>query len=346
MSQTHTHGAGLRRGRRLASIALPVLLILAMVLPNIASAAPVTPVPADSTPAVASVAPAQQPEAPVAGTINGTVFRDYNANGTRQVSTSFNEPGVQGVVITAYDANNVVQGTTTSGATGAYSLAVAGTGPYRVEFTLPNDGSLDFLEEGATSNVAGQSTNVRFVDPAGGTINNIDHGFNNPIDYSQSNPPLVTAQTAFGPRNPVTAGPVSAQELGLPTFIYGGGDNANQSVISIGYTANGDLSPTNQHSTFATLKQTGTLYGMIYQRQAQLVLAGTYFKSYADTGPIQTSGWLQNVDPMGAIYAVTPAALAGEPANNDNARVYANLNKIKDPTSVDPFIAGNPESYR
>ncbi|MCB0202480.1 MAG: hypothetical protein KDI03_20610, partial [Anaerolineae bacterium] len=186
------------------------------------------------------------------------------------------------------------------------------------------------------------STNVRFVDPAGGTINNIDHGFNNPIDYSQSNPPLVTAQTAFGPRNPVTAGPASAEEPGLPTFTVGGSDNANQSVISIGYTSDGDLSPTNQHSTFATLKQTGTLYGMIYQRQAQLVLAGTYFKSYADTGPIQTSGWLQNVDPMGAIYAVTPAALAGEPANNNNARVYANLNKIKDPTSVDPFIPGNP----
>ena len=70
---------------------------------------------------------------------------------------------------------------------------------------------------------------------------------------------------------------------------------------------------------YATLRQTGTLYGMIYQRKAKLILAGTFFKSYADTGPKLTGqsgnyAWLNDVDPLGAIYAVQPTPLTTNPA--------------------------------
>jgi hypothetical protein len=269
------------------------------------------------------------------------VFRDYNANGSRDNTTAFREPGLAGVIVTAYGVNNtVVGGPVTSSSTGGYSITPSGTGPYRLEFTLPADGSLDFLSAGA----AGRTT-VVFVADGGGT--GIDVGFNNPTDYSQTNPPLITPRTAFGPRLP------SGGMTGLPNTSWpaAGNDFANESVISIPYTANGDLSNTSQHSVFATLRQTGTLYGMMYQRRAKLILAGTYFKSYADTGPKITGQpvgsqweWLNDVDPLGAIYAVQPTALAAIPADipaATNARVYANLNKIINP-ATGQVISGNP----
>ena len=226
------------------------------------------------------------------------------------------------MIITAYDVNNAVAGSTTSGATGAYSFTATGASGFRVEFTLPADGSLDFLQAGA----AGPTT-VVFVPTGGQTGVNV--GFNNPIDFSQVNPDLITPRAAFGPRS------------GLPAFVPGSAsEQPNESIIGIGYNDDGNLAATNQHNTYATLSQTGSLYGMIYQRHAKLILAGTYFKSYIDTGPIQASGWLQNVDPLGAIYGVQ--VLAGTPNPNTNpAKVYANLNKIIDPGTGLP-VPSNP----
>ncbi len=330
-----------------ARLLAALMVVLATVLPATAVAAP---------PAAPPTAPAAAPLAqPEAGTYTGTVFRDYNASGAQNtdqlVAPFLKEPTIAGVIVTAYDSNNAVQGTTTTvrctaaGAPAAYctgedlgpnySLTASGTGPYRIEFTLPGDGSLDYLKPGAAG-----ATTVQFV--ANGGASNVNVGFNNPTDYSQANPRLVTPRTSYGPRLPVTAGPLSAQEIGLPTFSVGAAPNFNESVVSLGYDEDGIRTNSNSHQTYATLIQTGNLYGLAYQRALRLIFAGTYFKSYADTGPVQTSGWLQSVDPLGAVYAITPVALAGNPANNNNARVYANLNKIKDPTSADPFIAGNP----
>jgi hypothetical protein len=278
-----------------------LMVALATVLPTVVTAAPAT---------APSTSPLAQPEA---GTISGTVFRDYNANGTQQTwansGNTFNEPGIAGVVITAYDVSNTVRGTATSGATGTYSLSATGTGPYRIEFTLPTDGSLDFLSPGAAG-----ATTVQFVPD--GISSNVNAGFNNPIDYSQDAPMLVTPITFVGSRSSYPTG-------------------RNESIVGIGYNASGDLSGTGSHTTYARISATGTLYGMIYQRQSKLILAGAYMKSYADLGPTQSSGWLQNVDPAGAIYASrTNVTLPNE-------AVYANLNKIIDP-STGLIVPGNP----
>ncbi len=276
-----------------------LMVALATVLPTVVAASPAT---------APSATPLAQPES---GTITGVVYRDYNANGTQQTwansGNTFNEPGIAGVVITAYDASNTVRGTATSGANGSYSLSATGTGPYRVEFTLPADGSLDFLSPGAAG-----ATTVQFVPD--GNSSNINAGFNNPIDYSQDAPPLITPITFVGARSAAVR---------------------NESIVGIGYNDSGNLSAPGSHTTYARISATGTLYGMIYQRRSQLILAGAYLKSYADIGPVQSSGWLQNVDPMGAIYASrTNVALPNE-------AVYANLNKIIDP-STGLVIPGNP----
>ena len=277
------------------------MVIIATVLPSVAAAAPL---------AAPAAAPLAQPES---GTVTGTVFRDYNANGTRDNTTAFKEPTLAGVIVTAYDSAGVARGTTTTTSADPgpnYSLSMTGTGPYRIEFTLPSNGSMDYLSPGEAGN-----TTVQFV--PNGNSSNINVGFNNPDDFSQATPPLITPITFVGSRSTYPTG-------------------RNESIVGIGYNQSGDLSAPANHTTYARRSDTGTLYGMIFQRKSKLILAGTFMKSYADIGPVQTAaGWLQNVDPTGAIYATrTNAALP-------NSAVYANLNKIKDP-STGLVIPGNP----
>ena len=81
-----------------------------------------------------------------AGTISGTVFNDYNSNGTFDTTATLTntgggtvgvakDVGVSGVTVTAYDGTGAAVGTATSAADGTYSLTATGTGPYRIEFT-------------------------------------------------------------------------------------------------------------------------------------------------------------------------------------------------------------------
>src|SRR4051794_28650024 len=65
------------------------------------------------------------------GVIPGTVFRDYNANGVNESG----DPGVAGIVVTAYWAN-VLSATCETTANGAYGIDPAGGFPVRLEFTL------------------------------------------------------------------------------------------------------------------------------------------------------------------------------------------------------------------
>ncbi|NJN33163.1 MAG: hypothetical protein HC817_01835, partial [Saprospiraceae bacterium] len=54
--------------------------------------------------------------------VSGRVFRDFNANGTFDSTATFQEIGVAGILVTAYDASGAVVGTATSNTTGHYTL--------------------------------------------------------------------------------------------------------------------------------------------------------------------------------------------------------------------------------
>ena len=71
--------------------------------------------------------PTSMPVAMAAGTISGTVYRDFNLNGLRDSG----EVGVAGVTVSAFDSAGASQGTATTGADGTYSLAAGGTGQPR-----------------------------------------------------------------------------------------------------------------------------------------------------------------------------------------------------------------------
>ena len=222
----------------------------------------------------------------VAGVISGTVFQDYNYNGKRDTANTLAnngqgqvgaavDRGIAGVTVTAYDANNAVAGTATSGADGSYSLNASGTGPYRVEFTnLP----AGFFPGPVGSN---SRSNVQFV--AGATASNVDFGIAIPAEYCQDNPTLVTSCYVGGPQT-------SGQPV-IVAFPYSSGSTRN----SGGAPFTDFDAPA--HANLTTDRQVGTLWGVAYARSTKTLYFSSFMKKHAGFGPAG----------LGVIYTVNPA---------------------------------------
>jgi hypothetical protein len=155
---------------------------------------------------------------PAVGTITGTVFQDYNANGTRETSTNIAnagsgnisvavDSGISGVVVTAYAASGAVAGTAATDEQGAFSLNASGDAPYRVEFTNLPDG----FKPGPFGQDSG--TSVQFV--SSNNANNVSLGLLVPGEYCQNNPALVTGCYVGGDQN--------TDSPGMITFPYASG---------------------------------------------------------------------------------------------------------------------------
>ena len=236
----------------------------------------------------------------IAGTITGTVFQDYNANGTRDTGGTLpnaggegslalpTDRGVSGVTVTAYDSAGAAVGTATSDANGAYSLSATGTGPYRVEFTNLPAG----FQPGV--NAAGK-TAVQFV--ADGSTSGADLAINIPAEYCQNNPTIVTNCYVGGSNN----GP----EEVLVTFPMSGGTSR-----TTGGAPFADFD-TPAHGIVGRANQIGTTWGLAYARSTRQLYAGAFMKKHAAYGPGGT----------GAIYRTDPTG-SGTPS------VYVDLNAI------------------
>lgn len=109
--------------------------------------------------------------------VSGTVYRDFNANGAKNNTASYNEPGAPGITIKAYDNAGTLLGTTTSGATGAFSFS-AGVIPAATKVRLEFSGwqSADFTAPFGTNN----KTSVQFITAPSTSA---DFGINYPGDY-------------------------------------------------------------------------------------------------------------------------------------------------------------------
>ncbi|MEM8862470.1 MAG: SdrD B-like domain-containing protein, partial [Chloroflexota bacterium] len=147
-------------------------------------------------------------------------------------------------------------------ANGNYTLTVGADYPLRLEMTgLPN-----YLQPG--SNGTDSETSVTFVsaDSAG-----IDFGVNNPVDYCQSNPLVVTTCFVSGEYNGLNAG-----ETALVSFPY----------TSTGHHFSG-ITPTASFlgSTEATIGQIGAVNGIAWQRTTGLLYVGAYQKRFTGYGP-------------------------------------------------------------
>lgn len=203
-----------------------------------------------------------------AGTaVTGSAFRDYNANGTRDAL----EPGIAGIVVTAYAADGGSTACTTQ-VDGTYGLDPAGVFPVRLEFTLPVDGSLNFLRAGAAG--PNSRTSVTFVAaPSAG----VDVGFNNPGDFCGANPApdLVVSCFVFGEQldNP------SGVNKDLPVlrrnpYTAGSTDTTNSAAVR------------NPPSTVvAQAKQLGAIWGLTWNARTQTIYAAAFLKRHVGFGP-------------------------------------------------------------
>ena len=213
------------------------------------------------------------------GQVTGTVFRDFNANGTQQTTATFTEPGVSGVTVKAYDGSGALVGTTVSGSGGSYSIPGV-TGAVRVEFT----GFPTAYFSGPIGTASNSS--VQFL-TAPGTAS---IGINIPDDYCQSNPKVVIPC--------YVAGNVDGHTL--VTFPYNYTDdkdgNINTSVTAFP-SRTGTLSPT----AIAENSDFGTSYGIAYDRLNQDIYVGAYIKRKAKLSTLgnQSPGAIYKLDNPG-----------------------------------------------
>lgn len=209
------------------------------------------------------------------GQVSGTVFRDYNINGIKDA----NEPVIAGVTVTAYSTSGVC-GTTTSTSTGAsnYSLTGCGTGPVRIEFTIPTPGSCNL--NGAVDFTSGGGTNYgSSVQFANGNSTNINFAINAPEDYFN---------------------PTESPKLFVP--VYYNGNPSNPSVAASNAFRGVNFDATGGITNVATVGQIGSTWGVAFSRQANKLFTGAFLKRHVGLGPLG-SGGIYMIDP--ATNAVT-----------------------------------------
>jgi uncharacterized repeat protein (TIGR01451 family) len=239
--------------------------------------------------------------AAVSGTVTGTVFRDFNGNGTFDTAvnaTSATDVGVGGAAVRAFDDTGALVGTATSANDGTYSLAYAGTGTspqVRVQLTMP--AGYHSTAHGTAGAVQGGTT-VQF-ETNGGSAN---FGIARVGDYSQDSPDLVVpvqhGLVAGGKNGPAALAPSSSPTL--VTVAYG-----TTGVPTIGTGA------ANQRVQ-ANLGQTGTVWG-VAPYGTGFAFSATLFKRFAPVGP----------QGLGAIYltSITPAGATANP----NAALFVQI---------------------
>ena len=222
--------------------------------------------------------------------ISGTVFRDFNSNGTIDTTLSFRETGQIGVIVKAYNASGAEVGTSTTDKNGIYFITGV-SGPLRIEFSnIPN---LDF------SSFSG-GTSVQFVN---GGATNVNFGINYPSDYCQKNPQVIIPCYAL--KTPSNG---SLEPILVEAGIFSGGlanENLGTTTISSSplstIVGNDNATPPIDGKSRiydAFWSQVGTVNGLAWHPATNTVLAASFFKANAffPNGP--------NDIALGSIYAI------------------------------------------
>lgn len=230
--------------------------------------------------------------------VSGTVFRDFNGNGIKDVA----EPLVAGVIVKAYNTTGTQCGTTqTTTSASAPNYTISGcSGSVRIEFEIPSTGcqinnAIDYSALNAT--IYGSS--VQFVT---GNSTNVNFAINYPGDYSGT-----TSQI------PKILNVVQRAHDPIPTPVPPYNDEsytANQSsVVASGYFADGynftagenfyaitEAQRQVDHTKLALARQTGTLWGNAYSKQSGKMFVSSFLRRHAGMGP----------GGPGAIYMLDP----------------------------------------
>ncbi|MFG2146320.1 collagen binding domain-containing protein [Streptomyces sp. NPDC048696] len=209
-------------------------------------------------------AQAGAPTARVDGTVDVTVVRDVDSDGSW---TPALEVGEQGIPVRLTDA----AGTTSTVVTGddgkahfvPSALGLTG-GRYRVEAVIPRDKS--FLRPAQAGGPAPSlSSLVEFVDVTGGKNASVVTGVHVPADYCQANPTLAT-----------------------PCFHQGApGQVGTKALVSWPYDRTGDSPAPTDETTF---EQIGATYGLAHKRDTDQLFVGALTKRLMPYGPAGPGG--------------------------------------------------------
>ena len=283
-----------------------------------------------------------------AATIKGTVFEDFNANGKFDTVTTITndnggtiggatEAGVAGVTVTAFDVSGNIVGTTVTVAGSAYTLTTtdAGTGPYRIQFTLPS---------GFVAGPQGTDSHstVQFL-PAAAATNNVNLGIIQSIDQAPqtvltggTGPVLLTSVAASG--NAIGANNTNAASVVITDFPYSAGttsatttdapyaDNTFTHHVAIPFSAVGSVEGLAFDGSTFTATTNGTIYAAAYNKMfTGFGPSGTgaiYMSNYSATGAVVNTASLFTTLPGGTSTHAANAAL------DTDAAVYDTVGKL------------------
>ncbi|MEL6986843.1 MAG: SdrD B-like domain-containing protein [Bacteroidota bacterium] len=205
--------------------------------------------------------------------IGGTVFNDLDFNGVDDDSSG----GVDSILVRLYECGNNGESTFVDSvftdSNGDYNfLLTAGAGPYRLEFSIPDNRS-DWIPSFDGTNSA---TTVQFTP---GASCDIDLGVIDPSKFCQDNPQVVT--TCF----------VNGNAQG-ESLVKWSSDNANNR-----FETPGSLNPYDK-TPIMTAAQGGSLWGMAFNRTTKELYSSTVLKRHVELGP----------GGLGAIYVTDPLA--------------------------------------
>jgi trimeric autotransporter adhesin len=254
--------------------------------------------------------------------IEGTVFRDVNNDGVRQLVNP-TEPGQFGMRVDAYNAANILLASVVTNPAGNYIISAtqvfSGT-PVRLEFIL---GPGDFPSKRINDN----SANTQFI-IAGPAAVNINFAVaSKTLMASNSNPYVATTAYTNGDANGIGGLNNAGQYDNLFVFPY-------------------DLSSDGGNTRRAINKYLGAIFGLAWQKESRVLLMSAYLKRHCSFGPngigaiyqaqIDNTGTpstptlLVNISAIGINVGTNPRtsilpADAGQP-NTDNG-AFANVGK-------------------
>jgi uncharacterized repeat protein (TIGR01451 family) len=249
--------------------------------------------------------------------ITGTVYRDFNASGTRDAL----EPPVAGIEVTAYSSNGTDIDNDVTNDQGEYTLdqlpdGVTALDEVRIEFTgLPS-----FLRYGPDGTES--YTSVVFVTCAN-NAGTIDLAVANPGQHCIPDPDLVTTCFILGDQQT--------------------GPNTGDAVVrSIAYTAGSrDVTSAPAGGRFdgpntilADTTQVGSAFGVAWRRQTETLYVSAFLKRHTGLGP-EGPGAIYEIDVANGgaptLFTTLPAANGGEDLHTDGT-AYA------DRPQVDPWL--------
>ncbi len=220
--------------------------------------------------------------------ITGSVFRDFNANGTKET----NEPYVAGVTVTAYNADGSVCGTTTSSnVVSGTNYSLSCTGQIRLEFVMTSN-----PDACSTTGIDGpvvSGSDVQFLTVAGSATANFP--INYPGDYNTgaANTSWFNIQNFSG--DPATNANVgNAYFSSYKTYMY---NSAQDGAAPNTYTAAAENIGYNN--------TTGSTWGVAYSKQAADIFVSAIVARHTGLG-INGAGAIYKLVPTATSYNITP----------------------------------------